>query len=286
MGDAIVSQYWCYLCSQSVDPIIEIEMKCPFCESGFLEEIIGTTPRDTTNTTITTTTTTNRNDMNLNLRTENALSLWVPVLLGLMSGLTGPSQLSLANNDQEHDNNNNNSQQQEELENEPILFRGQRRNRLSSILHSLQNIHSRGTHSQPENDNMILVNPVNEEALIIHSLFNPSRTQNQNPISFGDYLLGPGLEVLLQNLFDNDRSQRGNPPAKKEIVQAMPSVTVEENVQCSVCLEELEIGNEAKKMPCKHKFHGACILPWLELHNSCPLCRFELPPDDSTNKQA
>ena len=50
---------------------------------------------------------------------------------------------------------------------------------------------------------------------------------------------------------------------------------------CPICVVELEFtANDPKQLPCKHVFHQGCLLPWLEVHNSCPLCRLELPTDD------
>ncbi|KAJ4886964.1 E3 ubiquitin-protein ligase RING1-like [Raphanus sativus] len=106
------------------------------------------------------------------------------------------------------------------------------------------------------------------------------------PGNMGDYFFGPGLEQLIHQLAENDPNRYGTPPASKSAVDALPTVKVtmdmlrSEMNQCAVCMDEFEEGGDVKEMPCKHVFHQGCLMPWLELHNSCPVCRFELPTDD------
>lgn len=54
----------------------------------------------------------------------------------------------------------------------------------------------------------------------------------------------------------------------------------EEPINGCFCLEDWNLEDDARKMPCGHVFHYACLIQWLETRNSCPICRLELPTDD------
>ncbi|KAJ4896007.1 RING/U-box superfamily protein [Raphanus sativus] len=102
----------------------------------------------------------------------------------------------------------------------------------------------------------------------------------------GDYFYGPGLEELIEQLSSSGGTtthHRGPPPAAKSSIDALPTVKITQkhlkssDSHCPVCKDEFELKSEAKQMPCKHVYHSDCIVPWLVQHNTCPVCRKELP---------
>ncbi|KAH7287308.1 hypothetical protein KP509_32G049400 [Ceratopteris richardii] len=102
-----------------------------------------------------------------------------------------------------------------------------------------------------------------------------------------DYFLGPDLDRLIQMLSENDQNRYGTPPAAKTEVEKLPKLKITEEhlgselAQCAVCKDDFELDSEVIQLPCNHIYHPDCILPWLAEHNSCPVCRFELPTDDA-----
>lgn len=109
---------------------------------------------------------------------------------------------------------------------------------------------------------------------------NGSPRSGPRHADFGDYFMGPGLEELIEQLTMNDR--RGPPPAPTSSIDAMPTIRITQahlrtDSHCPVCKEKFELDSEARQMPCNHIYHSDCIIPWLVQHNSCPVCRLELP---------
>ncbi|KAK4765979.1 hypothetical protein SAY87_007621 [Trapa incisa] len=95
----------------------------------------------------------------------------------------------------------------------------------------------------------------------------------------------PESDPLWQHVAE-EVTVNGNPPASKNVVENLPTAAINEadlkrnGGICAVCKDEVSVGEIVKRLPCLHYYHGDCILPWLEIRNSCPVCKFELPTDD------
>ncbi|KAL6641912.1 hypothetical protein ACP70R_020093 [Stipagrostis hirtigluma subsp. patula] len=74
----------------------------------------------------------------------------------------------------------------------------------------------------------------------------------------------------------------GVPAAKKAIVALhIPSWgEIREEHGCAICLEDLEIDQKFRMMPCHHTFHQSCIFEWLLINRLCPICQFALPSNE------
>ncbi|RLN40530.1 hypothetical protein C2845_PM01G22310 [Panicum miliaceum] len=314
-------RYWCHMCEEVIDPMLE--MKCPSCEGGFVEDMDSEGFEPATGT-----------------RSDRSLSVLAPLLFGMLGGSSCRSRLRReameeADADEDEDDEDEGDEDEDDEDREFELFSRRRRRMPSSALARLiQTMHDdiRGldhtgsdtgrdmererrerrraerqaverrverqrerlraierlsNRGRERTESLILINS-NNEAIILQGTFgrddNEEESSNTSSgVSLGDYFLGPGLDILLQRLAESDLNRSGTPPAKKEAVAALPTVNIKEVLGCSVCLEDFEMGAEAKQMPCQHKFHSQCILPWLELHSSCPICRFQLPTEETKN---
>ena len=50
---------------------------------------------------------------------------------------------------------------------------------------------------------------------------------------------------------------------------------------CPICLEDfpatLLVNQPITRLPCGHRYHTYCAIPWLEANPRCPVCRYAMP---------
>ncbi|GMH12493.1 hypothetical protein Nepgr_014334 [Nepenthes gracilis] len=250
-GNAAGDQaYFCYQCNRTVTltPSPNSDILCPDCNGGFLEEVETHDP--------------NPNSSPFSTPMVDAFSepLYPAGFGG--GGARGPIVFSSTTIDIE------NPQSFSNILLPPVHQETHVFNPFEFLQNHLQNLRASGASIQ----------------FVIEN--HPSDSGFRIPANIGDYYFGSGLEQLIQQLAENDPNRHGTPPASKKAVEGLPNIKITEDlvksdsIQCAVCMNEFELGLEVKQMPCKHIFHRDCIMPWLELHNSCPICRYELPTDD------
>lgn len=96
----------------------------------------------------------------------------------------------------------------------------------------------------------------------------------------------------IHQLFEATQEELVSVPATREqlsrleIVQVRGTNMTEPPSCCPVCLDNFQEGATLVKMPCGHEFHSPCLFRWLGEHNTCPVCRYCLGSEESTEENA
>ncbi|TYH90948.1 hypothetical protein ES332_A13G084100v1 [Gossypium tomentosum] len=129
------------------------------------------------------------------------------------------------------------------------------------------------TTDDPLLSHWVLSRGINCKVLPLRSVIQASIVEHYND----GILMG---RALAESEPEFQNSNYGMIPAKESLFKEMlKTVRIEagDEEDCMICLEELEVGFDASRMPCSHTFHGDCIEKWLRQSHYCPICRFEMP---------
>ncbi|KAI1798881.1 hypothetical protein F4811DRAFT_566061 [Daldinia bambusicola] len=109
---------------------------------------------------------------------------------------------------------------------------------------------------------------------LIASLINPH-------MAHGDAVYSQeALDRIITNLMEANPQSNAPAPASEEAIAKLPKKKLDEAMlgpelkgECTICIDEVKVGDEAVVLPCKHWFHEQCVVLWLKQHNTCPICR-------------
>lgn len=128
-----------------------------------------------------------------------------------------------------------------------------------------------------------------------HVQSRPRRSQNLVNLLFGEFRRIPAFDFApMESFLENTETARlnitellsnlatmhpqgqhpANPTSIRNLVTiAVTSEIITHNPTCTVCQEDLKLREIVKKLKCQHCFHEDCIMPWLNVQNTCPMCR-------------
>ncbi|KAJ4425121.1 hypothetical protein N0V82_000176 [Gnomoniopsis sp. IMI 355080] len=88
------------------------------------------------------------------------------------------------------------------------------------------------------------------------------------------------LDRIITQLMEVHPQSNAAPPATEDAIEKLEKKKLDlemmgesAKAECTICIDEINIGDEVTVLPCKHWFHGECVVLWLKEHNTCPICR-------------
>ncbi|CAI8597250.1 unnamed protein product [Vicia faba] len=246
--------YWCYRCSRFVRLARHETVVCPDCDSGFLEEV---------------------DQPSRSLRVDSRRRRFPAAAMYMIGQRPGSVSSSGSGSGSDHNHNFR----------PPSIHRTRRNGGERSPFNPVIVLRGGGGSMEVTEGN----NGGGGESRGFELFYDDGAGSGLRPLppSMSEFLLGSGFDRLLEQLSQieiNGISRYEHPPATKSAIDSLPTIEIdnthlEMESHCAVCKEAFELTTVVREMPCKHIYHPECILPWLALHNSCPVCRHELPSD-------
>ncbi len=267
-------KYWCYICKSECQINIikegdDEEYQCEKCKNTFIEEM---SKED------------NPQNFHIEQPQTNQQNRIATSRINISIGSINSININnTSNNDNNNENTHNENQPQDEYGmNGTLLF-------LPSTVHYVSS----------NNNNQNLNNLLNGRVGgILTQVVGPNGSNiffSQNLFNRNSLLSGFLLNHNNDNQFENflnilmsfDSTHKGNPPASERAINSLKKIEInKDNIQkfneetCNVCLEGYLEGQLSIKLDCCHCFHDKCIIHWLKMRNTCPVCRHELESND------
>ncbi|PTB42799.1 hypothetical protein M441DRAFT_359209 [Trichoderma asperellum CBS 433.97] len=122
----------------------------------------------------------------------------------------------------------------------------------------------------------------------ILNLFNPAHAISGDAVYSQE-----ALDQIITNLMEAHPQSNAAPPASTEALANLNRRPVdasmldgESKTECTICIDDMKVGDLAAFLPCKHWFHEACVVLWLKEHNTCPVCRASIEKSGEGNSGA
>ena len=140
------------------------------------------------------------------------------------------------------------------------------------------------TPGHPANPNAPPLNPFQ----VLQQMFNPANA------SHGDVVYTQeALDRVISQLMEQHAGSSAPGPASASAIAALPKKQIDASMlgsdgkaECSVCMDNVLVGDEVTVLPCSHWFHGDCVGAWLKEHDTCPHCRQGIMPNQESANSA
>ncbi|XP_039010411.1 E3 ubiquitin protein ligase RIE1-like [Hibiscus syriacus] len=88
-----------------------------------------------------------------------------------------------------------------------------------------------------------------------------------------DFLLKYRFKI---NNYENVSTEAGKMVPMSGGYSANEHLLLPDDAECCICLNSYEDGEELHSLPCNHHFHSTCIVKWLKMKATCPLCKHSI----------